>query len=265
MSVQSDRKPMRAHPEPPPWLLPEKLLGTPQGDDLTHDLDALASILGPDLESIYAYGSVVSGCFRPPLSDIDLIVVTRQPCSEETAERIGRHAEKRRPPIDATFVTSEQLHADILPTPVDLLSKPFPGMEAVRKPEGSLSFLLDRQDAYENGMAILGRPLAESIRSVPWNLIEQSLDRLSPHIVPNFKHPTLMLCRVVCTLSRRRMCSKEGAGLWALENLPSRWGNLIRADLDAYAKGRKNARPNPKALDAFEAFCLSSINRTSSR
>ena len=48
----------------------------------------LADILEPNSPSIYLYGSATAGDFRPGWSDIDILVLTREPISMDQAEQL---------------------------------------------------------------------------------------------------------------------------------------------------------------------------------
>ena len=50
----------------------------------------LVRLLGDNLTGIYLHGSLAMGCFNPDRSDIDLLVITRQSMTPETAREVAR-------------------------------------------------------------------------------------------------------------------------------------------------------------------------------
>lgn len=55
---------------------------------LTHLLHSVEQILAPDKPTVYLYGSCVLGDFRPGWSDIDLLMLTPHPLTQQQAERL---------------------------------------------------------------------------------------------------------------------------------------------------------------------------------
>src|SRR5690242_10803685 len=51
-------------------------------------LSQMRAILGPRLEGLYLYGSLVAGDFDPDISDIDLLAVTSTMCDEQELARL---------------------------------------------------------------------------------------------------------------------------------------------------------------------------------
>ena len=210
---------------------------------------ALFGILGDSLVGVYLYGSLARGCYHAGPSDVDTIVVTRRDCAESDYPAILQVHEEAGVPVDAVFVTEEELSADVFPTPIGFLVK----LKIIHVPEGRGDFLLQRQEAYEAGVALVGPEPREIIRPVPWRLLRQSLDFLFPHIVANFKNPVLMLCRIAYAHAKHSLCSKKQAGEWALQAFEERWRPMISAALAEYAEGVTG--PAATGLEEFEEYC----------
>lgn len=260
------------------------------GDELQEGIVSYASglteVLGDNLRGVYLYGSLARGCHHPSTSDVDTIVVTSDDCPEAQHPTILRVHERAGAPVDAVFVTEDQLDADVFPTPIGILVKPLgrlprravPAVEEIarahqwavddlissdykiiRVPEGRGDFLLQRQDAYEAGIALVGPDPSEIIRPVPWPLLVKSLDFLFPHIITNFKNPVLMLCRIAYAHTHRSLCGKRGAGEWALEALDERWRPMIEAALARYSQGIAGNAESSAVLQEFEGYCAGYI------
>ena len=135
----------------------------------------LLRILGENLLGVYLYGSLARGCYHAGSSDVDIIVVTRSGCAQQQHPAILKAHEDAGVPVDAVFVTKEQLNSDVFPTPIGFLVKPIEGHKIVHSPEGSRDFLLQRQDAYDAGVALVGPNPSEIMRPVPWPWLPPSV------------------------------------------------------------------------------------------
>ena len=227
--------------------------------ELTRALDAysreLAAALAGNLVGIYLCGSLARQCYHPATSDVDIVVVTVEPCSEPSITRILAAHARSGVPIDAIFVTRAQADLDHTPTPIDFALKPADAPpRAFRSPAGMGDWLLIRQDLYECGLAIHGSPARTVIRPVPWQALAASLDFLFPHIVPRFKNPVLMLCRICRAFANRALSSKRTAGEWALAHLDPRWRPLIESSLMKYRSGVADDQGPDATLEAFAHY-----------
>jgi predicted nucleotidyltransferase len=87
-----------------------------------HLAEELTVIFSDDLVGVYLHGSAATGCFNPDRSDIDLLVVARQPLSPEQRRAVARLllASSGAPyPVELTVVTTGQLHPWRHPTPFE--------------------------------------------------------------------------------------------------------------------------------------------------
>lgn len=222
-------------------------------------------VLEDNLRGAYLYGSLAWGCYHPSTSDLDFIVIVGQACADAQYPDILHVHEEASVPVDAVFATEEQVNADMFPTSVEFFVKPMRGHRIFRKPECSRDFLMQRQDAYEAGVALVGTDPREFIRPVPWPLLVESLDYLFPHIVGNFKNPVLMLCRMAYAHAHQSLCCKRTAGEWALETLDERWRPVIQAALSQYAEGSNGVVVAPVLLHEFEEHCSKYISDQEAR
>ena len=196
--------------------------------------EKLAQILDKKITSLCVCGSLARKCFHPAISDIDLIAVTSTPCAESCISSILRVHQQAGIPIDAFFVTADQLYAEEVPTPIDFVVKLMPGVKVIRLPSGSHDFLLQRQDAYEGGVALIGPTCREVFRPVPWTLLSQCLDHIFRHVVEKFKYPILVFCRLVYAYNHRELGSKKIAGEWASGEFSKQWVPIIGQSLERY-------------------------------
>ncbi|HEY3418226.1 MAG TPA: nucleotidyltransferase domain-containing protein [Armatimonadota bacterium] len=221
----------------------------------------LADLLGDRLPALYLYGSLARGCFHEQTSDVDTIALLSEPASEhEMAEILTVH-QQTTIPVDALFVTESQACLNIFPAPIAFLVKPMDGGKIVIPRDGSRDFLLQRQDAWEAGVALCGPPPGEVLQPVPWPVLEMSLEYLCPYIVTHFKNPVLMLCRIAHAFTFRRLCGKAQAGIWATSAFDLRWNTLINEALTDYRQGVRRQLCR-ETLSAFEQYCMEFILRT---
>jgi predicted nucleotidyltransferase len=213
----------------------------------------LEDALIDSLVGIYAYGSLAWECFNTNTSDIDVIVVLVKSVDLEDLPRlqlVHRHATI---PIDATFVTQDQLSISHVPTDVEFIVKPLSD-QIVRYPQGNWDFAVQSQDVYENGIRFCGPEITNLFHPIPWHLLQKSFERLFPYIAPRFKNPVLMLSRLAYTYTHRRMCSKIVAGNWALEAMPSQFQPLIDAEMRKYSGDTDISVVNNEDVLNYERF-----------
>jgi len=223
---------------------------------------ALSDVVGERHVGIYVHGSVARGCHNPTTSDVDMIVVMRSPCPADRAEQLAALHGRSSLRLDATFVTLHQLGHDEALTPVEFVIKPS-GQSKPRLSRGSHGyFLLDRQDAYECSITLAGVPFRNLARAVPWPLLGGCLEDLLPHILPKFKNPALMLCRIAYAFVHREFRSKREAGRWALTAFDDRWRPLIEDALNKYAQGLRDDSGPTEELRGIERHCREIIVQT---
>jgi len=189
-------------------------------------------------------------------------MVTRQSCGDSALAAVAEAHAGAGFPVDLLSVTHEQIALNVSPTPFDFAVMAATG-GLVRPTGGKGDLLLIRQDAYECDTTLVGAAAREVITPVPWPALAQSLEFLFPHIVPQFKNPVLMLCRVLYAYTTRALCSKQTAGEWALDSLDPMWQPVIQASLNRYQAGvADNQGPNEE-LRAFEQYCTQYITSCS--
>ncbi len=226
--------------------------------------EKLARILDKKITCLCVHGSLARKCFHPASSDIDLIAVTSEPCVESCVSSILRVHQQAGIPIDAFFVTADQLDAEEVPAPVDFVVKPMSGGKVIRLPSGSYDVLLHRQDAYEAGITLIGPMRREVFRPVPWALLSQCLDHIFRHVVEKFKHPILVFCRLVYAYEHKELGSKKIAGEWASGEFSKQWLPIIEQCLERYAQGDATCNLSRKELMRFEEYCGKRIGQLKS-
>lgn len=210
---------------------------------------------------VYLYGSAARGCYRHPASDVDMLVVIRSSCPEAVVPELTRaQAEARRSDarLDVVFATRGQVATNELPVPLDLIMPPDTKPQRSSGNRGMM-FPLERQEAWDCGLALTGPPIREVVPPTPRETLRASLSWVFPHLAANFKNPELMLCRATRGFLEGRLCSKPEAARWALEAFGRRWHALIEKALAERERGGTQAVCTSEQLDGFQRACAELI------
>lgn len=209
------------------------------------------NILGENLVGIYLHGSAVMGCFNSQKSDLDFIIVIREPVSN-TAKRaymdmvveLNRQAPAKG--IELSIVRENVCSPFVYPTPFELhfsiahlnWYRTDPD-DYVKKMHGTDNDLAAHFTIiYHRGRALYGKAIRDVFTEVSrehyfdsiWGDIENAQDE----ITENPTYIILNLCRVLAYSKENRILSKLEGGKWGLENVPRKYVEMISGALDAY-------------------------------
>ena len=206
---------------------------------------------------VYLYGSLARGAYRPPASDVDMLVVTSSSTPDEVVPGVRGAQEAARTSgarIDLIAATREEVAGTALPATLDVV---FPAdAEPQRSPENrGMMFPLDRQDVWEGGTSLFGPPARDLVPPAPREMLRASLTWVFPHLAANFKNPELMLCRATHAFLEGRLCSKPEGGRWALGGLDARWHGVIQAALAGREDGGTQPVCSPVELEGLQRAC----------
>ena len=210
---------------------------------------------------VYLYGSLARGAYRPPASDVDILIVTSSSTpeaviSEVRAALAAARAHGAR--VDAIVATRDQVAGSALPAALDVVFPPDAEPQRCAGNRGMM-FPLDRQDVWECGVSLFGVPAREVIPPAPTEMLHASLAWTFPHLARHFKNPELMLCRAAHVFLEGRLCSKPEAGRWALVVFDPRWHGTIEAALASREEGQTQQVCSPEELDRFQRTCADLI------
>jgi predicted nucleotidyltransferase len=224
-------------------------------------VDAVAGVfrdeLGAALVGVYLHGSLATGCYRRPKSDVDLLVVARDPLSDEVRGRIARWLlalADARPTVgylELSVVLERHARHFVHPLPYELHFNDHLG-DAVRA--GTYRHPPDARDpdltahvtvARARGVALAGPPPAEVFGPVPWDdFVWGVLDDFAwivegDHVLESPFYAVLNACRVLQLLEEGEgtIANKEEGGLWALAHLPPEHRPVVEAALACYRSG----------------------------
>ena len=224
-------------------------------------LNILRDALEDNLVGVYLHGSLALGCYNPDRSDVDVLVITKQPMTVEAKRQIAeillRHSENPAP-IEISILVEACINPWQYPTPYDYhYSEDWREKVASELSSGEWKSWNDEIQTDEDlaahitilsrrGVALHGRPIGEAFPPVPEEHYIDSIakdfewgkDRIEQYPV-NF---ILNALRVCAFLEEGRICSKEEAGVWALPTLKDEFKELVEHALEAYRGQRKKER-----------------------
>ena len=203
-------------------------------------------VLEDNLEGIYLKGSLALGDFNPETSDVDLLVVVKQPLHQADFERLD--------PMHRRIQTLPNRYAgdvELAYVPATILNNFVPGLKypALERGEqlkwktlGS-NWLLEFWTVREHGATLHGpdpktliEPIGkEQIVAAVRGVFPDWLDWINTPDDPGWhaqmgtlRFAVETMCRVLYTLETGEMCSKPKAVAWALARVPEPWVSLIK-------------------------------------
>lgn len=206
-------------------------------------LTEVQAILGGRFVGMYLHGSLATGDFNPQTSDIDFLVVTGGPLSDEAFSALGAiHAALRRDgshwvqKLEGAYIPKDALRSH-QPNAAPI---PWLGVDGhfARETLGS-DWVIQRWILRERGIVVAGPPLAGLIDPVsPDDLKEAVRGSLREWWSPPFPSPerfasdeyrayaVLTMCRSLYVLAHSRVASKPEAARWAQGTLGPPWADL---------------------------------------
>jgi predicted nucleotidyltransferase len=216
---------------------------------------ALGSELGGSHVGTYLHGSLASGSFHPPKSDVDVLFVAGAPLTPEARRRFARTAvtvTRERPIVgglECSVVLRDDLQRGVHPMPFEAHF----GEEHVQeiledrvdwddtRTDGDLAAHV--QAICEFGIALAGPPVGSIFRPPSHSDFLDSIRSDSDwivqdeHILESPFYGVLNLARVFWVLdgvSTRLVPSKDEAGEWLLAEVPEEHRAILHMALDTY-------------------------------
>ncbi len=213
------------------------------------DLSAgIAHIFGDQLVGVYLFGSLSYGDFNLESSDIDLVVILRQPASQnelESLKQLHNEVAKKHPKWANRLECSY--------TPIDMLASTLPP-EQPRPYFGEGSFydeaqygnewIINNYLLYQHGITLLGQDFRELISPIGIAEVQKAcIQDLFQEWVPKITDPdwlnnshyqsylVLNLCRILYTVKCASVGSKKASAAWVKDH-HEEWRNLIETAED---------------------------------
>jgi predicted nucleotidyltransferase len=214
----------------------------------------LIRALGDNLIGIYIHGSLCLGCFQPAHSDLDLLIVAREPLlPKERFELMnGFLALHRQPiPLELSLLCITELKPWRHPAPFqfhfseywreryeqiaaaqDLGFWDFPETYT----DGDLACHVTLTN--QSGIRLYGPAIPDVFPDVPeddfWDSIAWGVEYYSKLDDDQLVTAILSLLRIWSYDAERVIYSKAGAGEWALDKVPPSYRYIVQNALDAY-------------------------------
>ncbi len=223
-------------------------------------VNGLRFALDGNLLGVYLHGSLAMGCFNPDLSDIDVLVVTADeqtpPQKRVLAELLLAVSAQPRP-IEISVMHSGQLHPFVHPAPFEFhfgeswrerfaTALVSPGWAEALQPGTDPDLAAHIAVTRARGLALLGAPPADVFPIVPRETLLDAILQDTSSVeygvggLPAMANPAnaiLNACRAFAYLREERLLSKDEGALWAVLELPWRYGSLAARALEWYRSG----------------------------
>lgn len=220
------------------------------------------------LVGIYVHGSLAMRCFNPLSSDIDLLVITRQPLIVRERRQIlaGLLALSSTPhPVEISIVHYAQIDPWHHPVPFDLhFSEAWRERATTALVQEDAAALAGGADPdlaghftvlIRRGICVAGTPIEALRLTVPW---EDYLDSLHDDFVwaidtagVSDVYVVLNACRTWAAVVEGSVLSKAEGGAWADRRVPARFRTLIVRAGAIYAGEISAAHFAPATVRAF--------------
>lgn len=250
--------------------------------NVAHQLEVVTCIcqqyMSSDLVGLYLHGSLAMGCFTPGRSDIDLLLVSREPLTRrfkrQLAETLLRNS-NRPSPIEISALTLADLHPWVYPTHYDfhysetwreqtargLADKNWPAAASPRLTDPDLAAHVTVTRS--RGVCLVGQPAEDVFPEVPRSDYLDSIlkdfewgkDRLNENPV----YFVLNTCRILAYLAEGQVLSKLEGGEWGVKYLPEGYRPMAQAAANAYGQGQDWRDPDAYPLKAFTAWAEQEI------
>lgn len=205
--------------------------------------DGSKEVLGDYFAGMYLYGSLAFGGFDPGRSDIDPLIVTsvelpNDVISELEAmyKRFYRSGLEWAKKMTGLCIPIEDLR---------IYSEAGPKNQMFNRDEflvarPGIDWVFHRHVLYRCGVVVEGTPVRNMIDPVPPELLKEAafiflrdwvLLTYDDEIFRGEGHQAyfvLTVCRCLYTFRNREVASKTRSAEWALENVDSKWADLIR-------------------------------------
>ncbi len=229
-------------------------------------LESYKQILGDNLVGVYLHGSYVMTGFNPKVSDIDFLVVVRREVRNYDKHKLIRvllNAENEVPykGIEISMMNLDDTKRPKKPTKFllhysDYHKKRYQtDTDYICAGEDDPDLLAHMTVIKARGKCIYGLSIDEVFGDVESNhyldAIMYDLNEAREGIDSDFEYYILNICRSICYLREEKICSKYEGGQWALENLQSKYKELIGLALDKYTSRINEVNASKKLIDEF--------------
>lgn len=220
-----------------------------------------------NLVGMYVHGSLTEDCYNPALSDIDFVVVIRNPLSAQMRHEIvdfsiPMDAQAPGKGVEYNIITLNQIRNFIYPTPNELTFPHRPlethtreELYAAAKPDPCIAAHIAH---LQRGVTLVGAPIDEVFNAVLHEDLQRALisdaHYIKEAIIRKPFYGVLNLCRIYAYRLESIVLSKKEGGTWALENshIDAKYYHLVRQALHEYETAPSTNWQTPELLTFFE-------------
>ncbi|WP_315112154.1 aminoglycoside adenylyltransferase domain-containing protein [Clostridium intestinale] len=237
-------------------------------------IDLCKGKLKESLVGVYLHGSLAMGCFNKDKSDIDIIVVMKEPiCDKENMINEFMKISLKPSPIEISFLLEDKLKNPNSTCYYDLhyseyWREKYTNMFLENKELGK--DILEDGDLpahirviNERGITLWGKDKdlifpkisnEEYLKSILDDFEDawEGFSKKSEYYILN-------TCRILNFLETNKVTSKREAGEWALDILPARFRTIIKSSLDIYDGRNIVGSFNNKLIEKFLAYANENI------
>lgn len=238
-------------------------------------IESLKNILQDNLVGVYLHGSLAMGCFNPEYSDIDFLIVAGNKLDFETKRniidsiiRISKSKKLPKKEVEFTIILKKYLDNFEYPTPFELHYSITHKEKYFNDP---LYICGDKKDqdlaahmtiVYVRGICLYGKPINEIFKPIAEEYYLKSIFYdIEDFCTDDPIYRILNLCRVFYYLKEKVVSSKDEAGVWTLEKLPSKYKNLVKNAVERYRGSQENAAWNKRELSGFYNYMVEQIKQ----
>jgi predicted nucleotidyltransferase len=238
-------------------------------------VDCVRETLKRNLVAIYLHGSIAMGCFNPRTSDIDLLVVSKETIALGARRAIVNsllRVSSRPVPLEATFVSREQLRRWQYPTPFEVhfseswREKYTTGLDRAlaypAKPQDT-DLAIQIPTVRQRGKCLYGGSAARVLPSVPDSdqtaSVVQDFYWARKRVSKIPAYFVLNSCRIYAFLVTRRIYSKDEGCAWAIRRFPRKYRAVVRSARDAYRRGESELLVSAPELRTYVRWITNEI------
>jgi predicted nucleotidyltransferase len=232
--------------------------------------------IGDNLTGIYLRGSLALGDFDPETSDIDFLVVTHRPISEQEFDelsslhrRIARLPNRYSGDLEGAYIDRAALRRFRAGERHPTLERG----QVLRWMEHRANWVMERWIVREHGVTVIGPDAktlidpvsAEELQAAVRNRLRDWEDWACKPDDPDWRLPLShkayvieTMCRALYTLTSGALCSKPLAVEWAVKTLPEPWRSLVERSREWRTD---SSLPDPATVDQVQGFVLWTASR----
>jgi hypothetical protein len=240
--------------------------------------EEVVATLIDNLIGIYLHGSLVMGCFNLRLSDIDILVVTKQELSPEHKSRLATallNISGNSQPVELSCIRITDLENWEHPCRFDFHygDEHRPQIEncilnnrwdvGTRRRDSDLAAHVMITRHY--GLALWGAPVHEVFPEISaadyWDSIYADFKWARDFVDTNPVYVILNYCRVLAFKRNELVLSKAQGGQWGLKHLPDQTHAVIRQALDIYQGNSAVTTFDPDSVRAFVSYMVEQVEK----